>query len=210
VRTTRLLTVVLSVLGLGAAGFLLLFSWAWYTRQVADECIRDLKGLRVDKASFQQVESFRQRYFSYAFPNNSGTCTLKACSFSVGFANRISFLTLRESGMAATIVFNKGALQEVKLGASCAGADRKVPYVPTFIVMVTQAVYNPNFRGGAFGSGNGFGFDIGPDATEEEIAKVYGLDLGFLDRLGGCHDATEMFAENPAQWPRNLWEQSTQ
>ncbi len=204
-RNLHLRTVLFSLLGLGIAGFLLLFSWAWHTRSVADECIRDLKGLRVGKASFQEVESFRRRYLSHVFLNNSGSCTSDACSFSIGFANRISFLTLRQSGMAASIGFTKGSLQEVKLGASCAGADRKIPYIPTFVVMVNQAVYNPKFRGGAVGSGNGFVFDIGQDATEEQIAKLYGLNLDFLDHLGGCHDATEMFAENPAQWPRSIW-----
>lgn len=169
-RTTRLKTVVFSLLILGVAGFLFLFYRALHTRQVADECIRDLQKLRVGKASFQDVESFRRRYSSYVFLDKPDTCTSEACSFSVGFDNRISFLTLRESGMAATIAFSKGSLEEVKLGACCADADRKPPY--TWVVMVTQAVDTPKFRGGGFGSGNGLDFHIGPAATEEQIAKV--------------------------------------
>jgi hypothetical protein len=110
VRTTRLKTVVLSVLGLGIAGFLFLFYRAFHTRQVADECIRDLQVLRVGKASFEEVESFRRRYASYAM-GKPGTCTSEACSFSVGFDNRISFLTFRESGLASSIVFKKGSLK---------------------------------------------------------------------------------------------------
>jgi hypothetical protein len=205
-RTTRLKTVFLSLLGLGVAGFLSLFYRALHTRHVAEECMRGLQVLRVGKASFEEIEEFRRQYASYII-DKPGTCTSEACSFSVGFDNRISFLTHRESGLAASIAFRKGSLEEVYFGASCAGADRKPPYVPTFVVMVRQSISNPQFRGGPAGSGNGFVFDLGPDATEEQIARVYGLNLSFLDHLGGCRDATEMFKESPAQWRRSLWGQ---
>jgi hypothetical protein len=51
--TTRLKTVLLSLLGLGVAGLLFLFYRAFHTRQVADECMRDLQVLRVGRASFE-------------------------------------------------------------------------------------------------------------------------------------------------------------
>jgi hypothetical protein len=203
----KMLTICL--LGLAIIGFLFLLYSAWRTRQTADNILRDVQGFRVGKTSFQEVESFRQRYSSYVSyaPNKPKTCSAEACWFSVGVDNPLASLILKKSGFSSGIAFNKGSLQEVDVAASCAGADSK--FVPTFVVQVKQAVDNPQFRGGAAGSGNGFFFDLGPSATQEQVAAVYGLDLGFLDRFGGCHDATEMFVENPRQWPPSLWEQNT-
>jgi hypothetical protein len=108
--------------------------------------------------------------------------------------------------LGAAIGFEKGSLQEVQLGAGCAGADRKPPFIDTFVVIVTQASFlPPGVHGGAAGSGNGYVFHVGPGATPEKLAKVYGFNFDFLDRFGGCHDAAEMFAQSPAQWQESFW-----
>lgn len=194
--------VAFCLLGLAVAVVLSVFYYARLGRRTADDVLRDVQRFRVGNTSFQQVELFRKRYSSYVsyVENKPRTCNPEACWFSVEFKNPLASLILRKSSFGAGIAFSKGSLQEVDLAASCADADRKPPYVPTFVVMVTQSVSNPQFRGGVASSGNGFVFDLGSGATAEQVARVYGLNLSFLDRLGGCHDATEMFTESPGKW----------
>jgi len=45
--------------------FFFLFYSAWRTRRAAEVFVRDLRAMNVGQASFQEVESFRQRYSSY-------------------------------------------------------------------------------------------------------------------------------------------------
>jgi hypothetical protein len=205
-RLRVLKTVAFCLLGLAVAGFVFLLLCAWHRRQVADGILSDVQGLRVGKTSFQEVESFRQRYSSYVSyaRNKPQTCSPEECWFSVGLDNPLASLILRKSGFGAGIAFSRGALQEVDVAASCAGADRN--FIPTFVVEVRQSVDNSQFRARAAGSGNAYLVDIGPNVTQEQAAAVYDLNLSFLDRFGGCHDATEMFLQNPSQWPPTVWQ----
>ena len=67
-------------------------------------------------------------------------------------------------------------------------------------VMVNQAMYNPpGVDGTAANTGNGYSFRIGPGATTYQLSKVYGFNLHFLSRFGGCRDGADMFAEDLAQ-----------
>jgi hypothetical protein len=204
-RWKRLKTVILGLLVIAALGFSFLFYSAWRTRRAGENFVRDLRAMDVGQTSFQQVASLRRRYSSY-IPDKADTCTSEDCKFTVVFKNWPALLTLRESSLGASVVFQKGSLQQVGLGAGCAGADRKPPYIGTFVVSVNRASFlPPGVHGGAAGSGNGYVFNVGSGAKPEQLAKVYGFNFDFLNRFGGCRDAAEMFAQSPAQWQESFW-----
>jgi len=192
--------------------FLSLFYYGRRTRSDAEHFVRDVSALRIGQSSLSDIMPIGQKYASYVLPNRHAlqVCNPKHCELDFAFHNWPAFLTLRKSNMTSAIFVQSGSLQGIYVDAACAGANRKPPFVPTFVVIVNQALYNPpGLHGGAASSGNGYAFNIGPGATPEQLAKVYDFDLDFLDRLGGCHDAAEIFAENPRQWPPSLWEQKT-
>lgn len=164
-------TVAFCVLGLVVAGFFFGLYCARHRRQIADDVLRDVQGLRVGKTSFQEVESFRQRYSSYVSyaRNKPQTCRPEACWFSVGLDNPLASLILRKSSFGAGIGFSTGSLQEVDVAASCAGADRR--FIPTYVAEVRQAVDNPQFRGGAAGSGNGFFSKLGQTPHRSRLRR---------------------------------------
>jgi len=199
---------VLYLLGSLVLAFLSLLYCARRTRRDAERFVRDVSTLRIGQSSLSDITPIGQKYASYVVPNPHApqVCNPEHCELDFAFHNWPAFLTLRKSDMTSAIFFQTGSLQGIYVGAACAGADRKPPFVPTFVVIVNQALYNPpGFHGGVVSSGNGYSFNIGPGATPEQLGKVYGFNLDFLDRLGGCHDATEMFVESPSNWPRSWW-----
>src|SRR5271166_1755919 len=199
-RLKHLNIAILCLLGLLGLAFLSLLYYARRTQRDAERFVRDVSTLRIGQSSLSDVTPIGQKYASYVVPNphTPQVCNPEHCELDFAFHNWPAFLTLRKSDMTAAVLFQTGSLRGIYVGAACAATNRKPPFVPTFVVIVNQALYNPpGLHGGAVSSGNGYSFNLGPDATPEQLAKVYGFNFDILDRFGGCHDATEMFSENP-------------
>lgn len=207
-RLKHLKIAVLFLLGLLVLALLSLLYYSRRTRRDAEHFVRDVSALRIGQSSLSDVTSIGQKYASYVVlnPQAPQVCNPERCEMDFAFQNWPAFLRLSKNDMKSGLLFQTGSLQGIYVGVACAGADRKPPFVPTFVVIVNQAVYNPpGLHGGAVSTANGYSFNVGPGATHEQLAKVYGFNFDILDRFGGCHDAAEMFAESPTHWPQDLW-----
>lgn len=199
---------VLCMLVVLVLAFFSLLYYARRTRRDAEHFVRDVSTLRIGQSSLSDVTSIGQKYAPYvmANPNAPKVCNPEHCEVDFAFQNWPAFLTLHKNDMKSSLLLQRGSLQGIYVGAACAGADRKPPFVPTFVVIVNQAMYDPpGLHGGAVSTANGYSFNVGPGATHEQLAKVYGFNFDILDRWGGCHAAAEMFDESPTLWPQNLW-----
>lgn len=187
-RLKRLKIAVLCSLGLLVLAFLSLLHYARRTRRDAERFVRDVSTLRIGQSSLSDVTSIGQKYASYAVanPNAPKVCNPEHCELGFAFQNWPAFLTLHKNDLKSSLLLQTGSLQGIYVGAACAGADRKPPFVPTFVVIVNQALYNPpGLHGGAASTANGYSFNVGRGATPEQLAKVYGFNFDMLDRWGG-------------------------
>jgi hypothetical protein len=192
---------------IAVAAFLLLLYRARQTRLAAQNLMTDLRSLEVGQSSFQEILSLRQKYASYVLEDNrpQEACTPNQCKVSFGFKNWPAYLRLHESGMAAGLSFQNGSLQEIYVGASCAGAKNKPPFVPTFVVMIDRDIDNPpGVYGVRASTSNGYSFRVGPGSRRDQIAKLYSLNFDILQRFGVCRSLDEMFAQDPALWLQSV------